>query len=55
MFVASDDWHLSASSPTAVTTGGLNGIDQGWSFTTDYDGVTRPASGNPWSMGAFEP
>jgi hypothetical protein len=50
-----NDWHLSAGSPASVTAGGLNGIDQGWSFTTDKDGVTRPASGNPWSIGAYEP
>jgi hypothetical protein len=50
-----NDWHLSAGSPASVKAGGLNGIDQGWSFTTDKDGVTRPASGNPWSIGAYEP
>lgn len=50
-----NNWHFSASSPTSVTAGGLNGIDQGWSFTTDKDGVSRPASGKPWSIGAYEP
>jgi hypothetical protein len=50
-----NDWHLSASSPASVSAGGLNGIDQGWLFTTDKDDVTRPASGNPWSIGAYEP
>jgi len=52
-----NDWHFSAGSPVSVTTGGLNGVDQTpvWTFNTDMDGVTRPASGSPWSMGAFEP
>jgi hypothetical protein len=52
-----NDWHLSAGSPASVTAGGLNGLDQNpaWTFTTDKDGVTRPASGNPWSIGAYEP
>jgi hypothetical protein len=50
-----NNWHFSAGSPASVTAGGLNGIDQGWSFTTDKDGVTRPASGTPWAIGAYEP
>jgi len=50
-----NDWHFSAVSPVSVTAGGLNGIDQGWSFITDKDNVVRPASGTPWSMGAYEP
>jgi hypothetical protein len=50
-----NDWHFSAGSPVSVTAGGLNGIDQGWSFITDKDNVVRPASGNPWSIGAYEP
>lgn len=50
-----NDWHLSASTPASVTAGGLNGVDQGWSFTTDKDGIARPASGSPWSIGAYEP
>jgi len=50
-----NDWHFSAISPAIVTAGGLNGIDESWSFTTDKDGVLRPASGTPWSMGAYEP
>lgn len=53
--MADNDWHLSASTPMSVKTGGLNGIDQSWMFTTDKDGVTRPASGTPWSIGAYEP
>jgi len=55
--VDDNDWHLTGMSPASVTAGGLNGIDQmpAWSFTDDFDGVTRPASGNPWSMGAYEP
>jgi len=53
--VEDNDWHFSVSSPTSVTAGGLNGIDQGWSFITDKDNVVRPASGTPWSMGAYEP
>lgn len=51
-----NDWTFSGSSPAAVTAGGLNGIDAGgWGYTTDMAGVTRPGSGNPWSIGAFEP
>jgi len=49
-----NDWHFSATSPVEVTAGGLNGIDAGWTFTADMDGVTRPASGSPWSMGAYQ-
>lgn len=52
---ANSDWHLSGGSPASVTAGGLNGIDEGWSFTTDKDGVARPASGSPWAIGAYEP
>lgn len=53
--MADNDWRLSAATPASVIAGGLNGIDEGWSFTTDKDGVTRPASGTPWSIGAYEP
>lgn len=52
--MADNDWHLSAGSPASVTAGGLNGIDEGWTFTTDKDGVARPASGDPWSIGAYQ-
>lgn len=52
--MADNDWHLSGSTPTSVSQGGLNGVDQAWSFTDDYDGVTRPASGSPWAIGGFE-
>ena len=45
---AGGDWHLTASSPTSVTEGGLN---LSGSFTTDKDGITRTVS---WSMGAYE-
>jgi len=52
-----NDWHFSASSPASVKAGGLNGRDQSpaWAFTTDKDGVSRPASGSPWSIGEYEP
>jgi len=61
--VEGNDWHFTPStrtttgSPASVTAGGLNGIDEipSWSFVTDKDGVMRPASGNPWSIGAYEP
>lgn len=52
--MADNDWHLSAGTPASVSTGGLNGIEQGWTFTDDMDGVTRPATGMPWSIGAYE-
>lgn len=50
-----NDLHFSAGSPASVTAGGLNGLDQMpvWSFSSDKDGMPRPASGNPWSMGAY--
>jgi hypothetical protein len=50
-----NDWHFSAGSSASVTAGGLNGVDEGWSFSTDTDNVVRPASGKPWSIGAYEP
>jgi hypothetical protein len=52
-----NDWHLGAGTPASVTAGGLNGRDQNpaWTFTTDKDGVTRPGSGMPWAIGAYEP
>ena len=50
-----NDWHFSMTSPVEVTGGGLNGIDEGWSFTTDMDDIARPASGTPWAIGAYEP
>jgi len=61
--VEGNDWHFTPStrttpgSPASVTASGLNGIDQipSWSFVTDKDGVMRPASGTPWSIGAYEP
>lgn len=51
-----NDWHFSSGSPISVRAGGLNGQDQIplWSFNTDKDGVIRPASGNPWSIGAYQ-
>jgi len=50
-----NDWHYSVSSPASVTAGGLNGIDESWSFITDKDNAVRPASGMPWSIGAYQP
>lgn len=32
-----------------------NSVKNGWGFTTDKDGVTRPGTGLNWSMGAYEP
>lgn len=49
-----NDWHFRPNSPLSITKGGLNGIDQGWTFTTDKDGVVRPDSG-PWAIGSYEP
>ncbi|MEK6698072.1 MAG: Ig-like domain-containing protein [Nitrospirota bacterium] len=45
---AGGDWHLTASSPTSVSRGGL---DLSAQFTTDKDGASRTA---PWSIGAYE-
>ena len=51
-----NDWHFSDLSPGVLTFGGLNGVDDGgWGFTDDMDSTTRPTSGNPWSIGAYEP
>ncbi|MDH5218198.1 MAG: Ig-like domain-containing protein [Gammaproteobacteria bacterium] len=50
-----NNFHLSVTTPVSVYQGGLNGADLGWSFTTDYDSVIRPASGSSWAMGAYEP
>lgn len=55
LLVLENDWHFSAGSPDRVRTGGLNGFDEAWTFTNDKDGLMRPASGSPWSIGAFEP
>ena len=52
------DFHVGASGLRA----GLNGIDQSWtSFPEnesgkpiDYEGTERPASGSPWTIGAYE-
>jgi hypothetical protein len=50
-----NNWHFSANTPSALTQGGLNGRDEGWSFTNDKDGVERPQAGFPWAIGAYEP
>lgn len=34
-----NDWHLSGTSPVSITTGGLNGIDEGFGFSDDKDGI----------------
>jgi len=50
-----NDWHLSASSPESIRTGGLNGSTDAWTFTEDRDGSTRTGDGSiGWSMGAYE-
>jgi hypothetical protein len=46
--LAGGDWHLTPSSPPAVTQGGL---DLSPAFTIDKDGKARTA---PWSIGAYE-
>jgi len=45
----SEDLHLTSSSPTSVTRGGLDGSS--WDFDLDLDGADRTAD---WSMGAYE-
>ena len=53
--MADNDWHLSASSPAGVRTGGLDGTAEGWSYSSDRDGNARTGSGGTgWSMGAYE-
>jgi len=49
-----NDWHLGNSSPASAA--GLNGLDETipWDFTQDLDGVSRPASGSNWAIGAYE-
>jgi len=52
-----NDWHLTASSPSTVTTGAIDGGPHGenWGFTLDMDGVSRTGDNTTgWSMGAFE-
>ena len=46
---------FTSSSPASVTSGGLNGIDELWSFDYDFFADDRPAAGNPWAMGPFRP
>ncbi len=53
--VSASNWHLKDTTPSSVTKGGLNGIDEGWGFKIDKDGIERPESTKPWSMGAYEP
>lgn len=53
--MADNDWQLAGGNPAAITGGGLNGIDETWSFADDKNGVARPLSGNPWSIGAYIP
>lgn len=57
--LGNNDWHFNDTlAPIEVTEGGLNGLDDagaGWGFTEDKDNNARPASGSPWSMGAYEP
>ena len=45
------DWNFTIDTPTTVTDGGLN---LSALFTEDITGATRPASPDPWSMGAYE-
>lgn len=53
--VDDQDLHLSITTPISVTAGGLNGDDDGgWGFNTDKDEVSRPATGNAWSIGAYQ-
>ena len=53
--MSDNDWRLSGITPASVSAGGLKGIDAGFEFTKDLDGVTRPASLTPCSIGAYEP
>jgi len=51
-----NDWRLAPGTPSTITGGGLNGADQipVWNFNNDADGRSRPASGAPWAIGAYE-
>ena len=53
--MSDNDWRLSVTTPVSVSADGLNGIAAGFDFTKDLDGLTRPASLTPWSIGAYEP
>lgn len=49
---------ITVTFPAAVINGGLNGIDEGWGFDWGFNDlrqrINRPASTNPWSIGAYE-
>jgi hypothetical protein len=45
----------SASTPTDVGTGGIDGSAAGWGFSTDKDGKARiGSSGTGWTMGCYQ-
>ena len=52
---SSRDFTLSATAPTSITTGGLDGGALSWGFSKDAVGTTRTGNGAiGWSMGAYE-
>ena len=53
-FAGTSNFHLNASTPTAVKEGGIDG-NSIWGFNTDKDGKSRTGDkGTGWTMGAYE-
>jgi len=48
------DWHLTKQTPQAIVTGGINGISEAWTITTDRSWFKRPELPDPWAIGAYE-
>jgi len=52
---ATNDWHLSSTTPCSISKGGQDGAALSWLFTDDNEGVLRTGNGtSQWSMGAYE-
>jgi len=52
---ATNDWHLSSTTPCSISKGGQDGAALSWLFTDDIEAVLRTGNGtSQWSMGAYE-
>ncbi|MBL4799594.1 MAG: hypothetical protein JKY50_19495 [Oleispira sp.] len=52
---AENDWHLSNTTPCAISKGGQDGTALSWLFNDDNEGAPRTGNGTiNWSMGAYE-